>query len=510
MAALIKPGGEASPRMEQQMALDVTRARDEGLRAEGQMAEPRRRTMAADADGEAMLGEERMGMSAEMMPREAAVRPAQEPEPAMRPKVLMSRPRPAQGMPMAQKGAPVAKPAMAQPMRMQQEAPPTAPRTEIEGGAIPTTQDEWQSRAQWEEFNRRQETRKGLRDISQMRTQAELDRHRAQVFRQREEIAGGMKEAALGEATLHTRSATHAATMADEASRTAGVEAQLTLDTAALNAADQERSAQAAAINVETLEAEIAARRLETGQISELTAAQVAQRQAQLDSVMEETAIAMEEATFAMERAEAEAAVMGAARGAGGQVVAAQEQEARAAGARQLGRIGRKADIAARKAAAGVKEAITKGDIAVQRARLDVTRTVGRAEQQRLAQAGHEERQQLIMEQARTRAEEIRTEGKHRERALDLSADEMTLAATRSTLQAATIEADAAGLGLDAQAAEKNAENLEQQADEGLDALISRPPIPDWNAIGRNAKKAQRWSNASSIVGIAGTVLSWF
>ena len=114
------------------------------------------------------------------------------------------------------------------------------------------------------------------------------------------------------------------------------------------------------------------------------------------------------------------------------------------------------------------------------------------------------------MEQARTRAEEIRTEGKHRERALDLSADEMTLAATRSTLQAATIEADAAGLGLDAQAAEKNAEHLEQQADEGLDALISRPPIPDWNAIGRNAKKAQRWSNASSIVGIAGTVLSWF
>ena len=497
--AVIKPGGETSQRHEQQMQLDAQRAAQAAQSA--QMAAPRAQRMATDNEGEVALGQQQ--------PRVAARR--QEPPRISRPlPVTPNTPiRPPANPPPPT--TPDPPPETPDPETPDPETPdPDPPNTEIGGGAIPTTTDEWKSKQQWEIFNRRQETKKGLRDIAQMRTQAELDKHRAQVFRDRKTHALGMKASAIAESALEVRGAVHARLMGDEAVRTADVQAQLLLDSEALSAADQERLAQAAAINVESLEAEITSRKAERGHLSIITTAQVAQRQAQIDQIAIEAAFAIEDANLAAERADAEAVVMSAARGAGGQVIEAQRTEIEKDLERQVGRIGSKREQAHRRLRAAITEVRTKCDIAVDRAKLDVKKATGRAAQQRLARAGHLERQALVKAQAKTRAKEIREAGKNEESALDLSADEMVLASQRSALDATKLAADAAGFGIDAAAAAANEVYTKQIATEGLAALINRPPIPDWNAIGKKADRANRWSRASNIVGVVGTVLSWF
>ena len=355
--------------------------------------------------------------------------------------------------------------------------PPSVPPTEIEGGDIPTTEDEWESRQQWAEYERRQETRKGLRDIAQLREQARLDRARAGVTDRQQDVAEGYSEQALAESRLQREQAGHL------------------LDVAAVKAGDQRREAEIASINIESLEAEAVARQVEIGGIGEQTQAAVDERRAQIEEIGLAASIAMEDTNLAAQRAEAEAAVLSAARGAGGQVVEQQAASRTAAKERQLGRIGQKADLATEKVSQQIKGIRSRGKVATEKAKAAVTKA-------RKAQ----EVQQVRITGAEARAGVIERQG-------ELDSAAMEIAANQSALKAAALEADAAGLGLDAEAQRVNADFADKAADEGIEALVDRPPIPDWNAIGRNRERMSGWQRASSIVGIVGGVLniaSWF
>ena len=384
---------------------------------------------------------------------------------------------------------------------------PERPRTEIQGGDIPTTEDEWKSKAEWEEFTRRQETQTGLRDIAVTRRQAELDEARAKVFDRRQEITSGYSDAALEEAGLATQRAALTATRADEAVRVAGVEAGLVESRAELDAADQRRAAEIATLNIEALEAEVVARKAEAEGIGEQTAAAVEQRQAQIDQVTLEAGHAIQDADLASQRKVAEAAVMAQARGAGGGLTELQRQDVQAERQRQAGRIGAKRDVVQRRLRAGIKEVESRADVALKKAEARVVGAIKAKGVQAARRDGARERQKAIVEEAATRAQEIRTAGKHEKEALTIEAGAHRVAAEKMTLQAAELEASAAGVGLDAQALRDSAEFGRQAADQGLDALINRPPIPDWNAIGRKVEAQQRWNRASGALGFATRVL---
>lgn len=331
------------------------------------------------------------------------------------------------------------------------------PLTEIEGGDIPTTTDEWESRREWEEFQRRQETTRGLREIAQIREQARLDEAKAGVSDRRQEIATGMKDQALAEA--------------DAALAQAGVDA-----------ADQERRAQVASYNVEALVEQRAAQRAEIGAISEQAGAAIEERRLQIEQISTEAAIAIEDSTLAAQKAEADAAVMSAARGAGGQVVEQQAAGRRADLQRQVGRIGVKRNLATGRMEQQVKGIQSRARMATRKTEAAIKRTTAAVKTQRRAYEGAVERRQLILDQGALAADKIR-------------------------LQAATFEADAAGIGLDAEAARVNARFAIQAAQEGLEALADRPPIPDWNAIGKKAEAAQRWARAGGIIGFGAKLL---
>lgn len=510
--AVIKPGGETSQRKEQQMALDAMRAKDAAMGASMEAATAPRgqQRMGMDAMGEVDPGRMMMsrplpgrmrgfegdsggmgGMGAEVAAKPAtmAVRPQ---EPVAKP--MMSRPRPV---------------AARQQPQAAQETPPE-PKTELEGGAIPTTEDEWQSKAEWEAYTRRQETETGLRRVAELRKEAELADARAKVFERRGEIATGYGKAALTEAANQTRAAAHLADMSGEAVRTADVQAGLVLGDAALASDDQRRASQIAALNVEALEAETVFRAQEAGGIRAATAAQVEQREAQIAEVTHEAELAIQDATLAAQRAEAETQVMSAARGAGGAGVEAQRAEVRTGLQRQVGRIGTKREIAHARLQAGIKEVESRADIAIGRSVVAMEKAkVGQA-QERLRIEGHKDRAKQILDKAKVQADEIRTKGGKDAEQLAIQAQDMTVNAQRSALSAASFEADAAGLRLDAKAEEANAEFGRQAATQGLNALINRPPIPDWNAIGRKAETSQRWQRASGLLDFGSKIVGLF
>ena len=322
-------------------------------------------------------------------------------------------------------------------------------RTEVMGGPIPKTTDEWKSRAQWEEFNRRQETERGLRDVAALKRQAEADRAQAVILDQQQRIATGYKDLA-----------------AAEGAQAVG-EAQLV--------ADQHRSAATlAAAAVERLEREVG----EDGLLSRITQAQLDQRTAQIQEVALDAATAIEETNLASAREEAELSVVAAARGAGGSAVEQLTQDLRGAAERKVGRIGTKAEI----------------------------------QQQRLKAGKRELRERAAVEMGRMYE---RLAGKREDAALgkrraDLIEEGIPNMREKARLRAAGFEAQAAGFGLDATAARDSAIFGDQAAAQGLNALVNRPPIPDWNAIGRKQERANRWQRASGIVSTVTNILSWF
>ena len=345
-------------------------------------------------------------------------------------------------------------------------------KTEVKGGPIPKTTDEWKSRAEWEEYNRRQETRTGLRDIAITRRQAELDKERAKVTDREQAIAEGQSELALAEGARAVASAE-------------------------VSAAEQDRAARMAGLSLEAHQAELAARRRESGLLDQATEAQIAQREGQIKEIAAEAAFAIEDAELAAAREAAEASVMSAARGAAGSAVEQVQKAIRDDAERQKGRIGTKAQIATARAEAGKAEVEARGEIAQARHEAAIERTeaeVGLAEER---QASHVLQAQLIRGEYTT-AEGVRI------------TSAMEIAAQQSLLSAGSFEAAAAGLGLDARAQRDSAHFGQLAADHGLDALVNRPPIPDWNAIGRKQERANRWSRASGIVSTVTSILSWF
>ena len=416
--------------------------------------------------------------------------------------------------------------------------PKPSTATELEGGAIPTTQDEWQSRQEWTEYQRRRETEAGLRDVAQTRAQADLEDARARVFASEAKVSEGYAQTAMQDAAAATARAgqyermegdlasraEHYEALAGETTRSADVRADLLMQTSAADAADQRRAAQIASVNIEALEAEVATRQSELGGLAATTAAQVAQRQAQIEQVAQEATFAMQDASLEALREEAEAQVMSAARGAGGQVVEAQKQQIQLARARQVGRIGDKAALAQQRLVHGIKEVESRADMARARVRGAVSRAEAQMKVQGVRAKGALARADLIQEQATVQAGEIRTaagfesaglmlqsgDAKTQAAGLALQGAEMAIQATKAANQADAFRAEAAGKALDARAAGINADFARQAADEGLDALIDRPPIPDWNAIGRDMERAQRWQRASSIVDIGSKILGLF
>lgn len=335
----------------------------------------------------------------------------------------------------------------------------TQPRTELEGGKIPTTTDEWKSKQQWEEYGRRQETVAGLRKIAELREQAELDASKSEVTLRR-------------------------AGVADDRSTQALAEAQVALQRAGADAADQERLAEIAGLNVDALQAEQASRALERGEITTQSAAAIGERQLKMEGVAAAASEAIQDTELATAREQAEANVMAHARGAGGQAVEAQAASRTVQQERQIGRIGRKARNEVGQLRQQVKGLESRAKVAV--ARLDAAQARGDTaiETQRLHRTSAEERAEVIEEQGRVASDKLK-------------------------LAAASFEADAADLRLDAEAQRVSGEFAQQAADEGMEALINRPPIPDWNAIGRKRESQQRWQRAAGIAGVVDRVLSW-
>ena len=324
---------------------------------------------------------------------------------------------------------------------------PADGKTEVEGGAIPTTTDEWKSKAEWEEYGRRQETVRGLREIAQIRRQAELDASRAKVAERESEIADAQKESMLAEGEQAIRQA----------------------------------------------QREAASLEVEAGLLSEVTQAQLDQRDAQIEEIGTAAAHAIEDAQLTADRERAEAAVMSAARGAGGSAVEQVQRDITAGAEREKGRIGTRRDIAQARLEAGKTEVTKRAEIQEERIAKQIYAIRGEA-------LGEAER---VLQTKDAEGNVVEGSG------IEVEYAGIQAIGRRAALAAAGYEAAAAGLRLDRDALESNAVFGERAADEGLDALVNRPPIPDWNAIGRKAERARRWGNASSIVSTVGSIASW-
>ena len=404
----------------------------------------------------------------------------------------------------------------------------------------------------------------------------------------------------------------HTTTRAGEAARTAGVEADLVLADSVLAAADQERIAQIAAINVETLVAERAHALKDVGRIKEQTAAAVDERQAQIEMIGVAAAEAMQDTRLAAAQADAEAAVMSAARGAGGQVLQQQAASRQGATQRQLGRIGTKERLQKGQVESQIKGIRARGNMAKRRAvlahfkahkairrewkrgeaaeerkahiekvgqtRHDEIERAGALESEGLeiratmigreaeaagisakgldieaeglelaaqgldvGAAGHELAAKGMEADAQghevaarglevaARGMEVEAEGHDVDaeglevaargadvdaagleldaQAFELAAEGIEVSAGRLNLQAASYELQASGSLLDAKAMRTNADMAERTADEGLQSLADRPPIPDWNAYGRKADRTERVSRVGEVIRTIGTVV---
>ena len=329
------------------------------------------------------------------------------------------------------------------------EPTPTPTADDVERN-IPKTTDEWQSKAEWEEYGRRQETVRGLREIAQMRRQAELDASRATVAKREADIAAGQQQQALAEGEMAVR------------------------------------RAQREAASLET----------ELGLLSDVTAAQLAQRDAQIEEMGLAAQHAMEDAELTVMREKAEAQVLSAARGAGGSAVEAVQRSLTLEGQRKVGQIGARRDVAQARLQAGKEELTARAEIQEQKIADQIYAIRGEA-----------------LDQATRVLQETTGKGEEREvvpgSGIKVEYAGIQAIGRRAALAAAGYETAAAGLRLDKQALEDNAVFGERAAEEGLDALVNRPPIPDWNAIGRKAERAQRWGRASSIASTVGSVVSW-
>ena len=364
---------------------------------------------------------------------------------------------------------------------------------DVTGERILTTENEWESRAAWDVYKRRQETQRGLRDIKQLREQAKLDLARSKIADRQKGIATSHKDAALAEATLLTDRGHFERESAD-------TRADILRDTAALDAREQQRIADAAAANIEAFNAEIAAREEEQTQIPIQTRASELEREAQRQQIVFDAQAASDDTKFATDKANAEALVISAAQGAGGQVIEAQRKQRRVEERRQVGRITARRDFATTKIDQQIVGIKSRGKVAKSKADAAVKKAEVSKQIQEYRKLGAAERKKLITDHAADREQIVRDQGRLQERTLEH-------ASTEATLQAATYEQEAAGLGLDAEALRINRAFAIGAADDGLQALADRPPIPDWNAIGKKAEAAQRWRNAGSILGVAGGVL---
>ena len=370
----------------------------------------------------------------------------------------------------------------------QTEQPPLDPPPPPDLRGIPTTSDRWKSQDEWARFQRHYETEQGKLTIRTMREAARRQRQQLAIYDKRISVQGSLRDAAIDQMNLDAHRATFLAGQGDEAVRRSNVEADLLMQEMGLAAHDQRRIAENAALAMEFHQEQAAEAEIQTE-------AQVEQREAQIEIVTQDAQQAMLDTNLATDRANAEAAVLSAARGAGGSLIEQQETSREAQRTRQLGRIGARSRSQTKGIRASIKEVESRGKIAKAAAVLSRKRAARQKQ-------GAEERRKLIEDTDDIRANEIRTAGLHEEARLDIQSAQAAIASTRSGIQSWVHETNAHELGLDKEATRVNAELSEHAANLGVASLRDRPPIPDWIEIGKDAKKAQQWQTAGGIVSL--------
>ena len=383
-----------------------------------------------------------------------------------------------------------------------------AVKPELEGGPIPTTENEWESRRLWEEFGRRQESAKAIRELAQMDAQRREATARASVYDERRRIALVEAGTARDQAAHELSVSTHLSTMSREAVRTAGVQADLLLGEEGQRALEFRRAAETAQINMDSATADLAALRVEQGQLRAVTASELRVRDLKIAETIAEAGFEIEDATLEAERANAEAVVSSAARGAGGSLVEQQQAGIAAETERRVGRVARKRTLATGQLQAQKAGVSARGAIAQAKVRTAIVKAGHTYQKEWKDRATARERETLTRSQATVRAGELRAAGRHEGAKIALQAAEATIRSDRAMAAARTYTADSYGFKYDADAERANAKFLKQTYDDGYAALLARPPIPDWEAIGKKAEAQRRWGTMSSImrigIGIAG------
>ena len=513
--AAIQQSGRSAVRRQQQAALDAQRAADAARSAD---AERRTAPPAAQSRRAGTVSTGPDGRTIAVLPRTATPPPKPPPPPPTPPPVTPRPPTPPN--PRTTGGPNTNPPPPAPPPPPKPDTPtvttpggPQGPgagavKPELEGGPIPTTENEWESRRLWEEYSRRQETAKVVRELAQMDAQRREATARAAVSDERRSIALGMKGTSRAQAAHALSVSTHLSTMSREATRAAGVEATLLEGEEAQRALEYRRTAEIAQINMDGATADIAALRAEAGQLRVVTAAELAERDHRITELQEQARFDIEDANLDAERANAEAMVLSAARGAGGSLVEQQQAGIEAERERTTTRIARKRDVSHAQLTAQKRGITARGTIAQAKVRAATIKAGGRYQAEWKDKKTATERETLTRTQATTRAAELRTKGRLESARIALQASEMTIASDRATLASRTYEADSYDMLYDAQAERANAKFLKQTVADGKAALLARPPIPDWDAIGKKADRNARWSRWSGIIrtgiGIAG------